>query len=83
VSSNLPPFSVDLTLRNKSKSGGDKSGEYGGDLVVKSLVLPKTTLQILQYEASRCHTRGTSFLFPETEVFVEEFFEPNETVLPH
>jgi hypothetical protein len=30
VSSNLLPFSVDLILGNKEKSGGYKSGEYGG-----------------------------------------------------
>jgi hypothetical protein len=29
------PFSVDLILRNKKKSGGDKSGEYGGDLILE------------------------------------------------
>jgi hypothetical protein len=43
----------------------------------------KNALLILQCEVSRCHARGTSFLFPETEVFVDEFFEPNETILPY
>jgi hypothetical protein len=32
---------------------------------------------------SHCHARGTSFLFPETEVLLDEFFEPKETILPH
>jgi hypothetical protein len=32
-------------------------------------------------EVSRCHARGTSFLFSETEVLLDEFFEPNETIL--
>jgi hypothetical protein len=35
------PFSGDLILGNKKKSGGDKSGGYGGDLILESLVLPK------------------------------------------
>jgi hypothetical protein len=63
------------------KSGGDKSGEYwgGGDLILESIVLPKTALFILQCEVSRCHARGTGFLFPETEVLLHELFEPNET----
>jgi hypothetical protein len=30
VPSNLHPFSVDSILGHKKKSGGDKSGEYGG-----------------------------------------------------
>jgi hypothetical protein len=30
VSSNLLLFSVDLILGDKEKSGGDKSGKYGG-----------------------------------------------------
>jgi hypothetical protein len=34
VSSNLLPFSVDLILGNKKNSGGDISGEYGGDLIL-------------------------------------------------
>jgi hypothetical protein len=74
---------VDLIFENKNKSGGDKSVEYGGDLIVETLFVPKIALLIVQYEVSRCHTRGTSFLFPETEVLLEEFFEPKETVLPH
>jgi hypothetical protein len=83
VSSNRVPFSVDLIWRNKKKSGRDKSGEYGGDLILESFVLPKTVLLILQCEVSNCHARGSSFLFPETEVLLDEFFEPNETVLQH
>jgi hypothetical protein len=82
VSSDLP-FSVDLILGNRKKSGGNKSGEYGGgDLILESLVLPKRALLILQCEVSRCHARGTSFHFPETEVLLDEFFEPNDTILP-
>jgi hypothetical protein len=41
VSSDLLPFSVDLILWNKKKSGGDKSEEYwgeGGNLILKSLI---------------------------------------------
>jgi hypothetical protein len=59
---------VDLIFGNKKKSGGDKSGEYGGYLIVEPLVLPKAALVILRCEVSRCHARGTSVLFPETEV---------------
>jgi hypothetical protein len=66
-------------LGNKKKSGGDKSGEYGGDFILELLVLPKIALLILQCEVSCCHAKGTSFLFPETEVFLDEFFEPNES----
>jgi hypothetical protein len=32
MSSNLLPSSVDLILRNKKKSGEDKSAEYGGGI---------------------------------------------------
>jgi hypothetical protein len=61
VSSNLLAFSVDIILGNKKKSGGDKSGEYvGGDLILESLVLPKTALSMLYCEVSRCHARRTS-----------------------
>jgi hypothetical protein len=43
VSSNLLPFSADLILRNKKKSGENKSGEYGPggggvDLILESIV---------------------------------------------
>jgi hypothetical protein len=64
MSSNLVPFSVDLILGNKKKSGGDKSGKYGGggDLIMESLVLAKTVLLILQFEVLHCHARGASFL---------------------
>jgi hypothetical protein len=55
----------------------------GGDLIMRSLVLPKTALFIPQCEVSHCHARGTSFLFPETEVLLNEFFEPNETIFPN
>jgi hypothetical protein len=41
VSSNLFPFTVDLVLGNKKKSGGDRSGEYGCDFILESLILPK------------------------------------------
>jgi hypothetical protein len=83
VSSNLLLFSVDLILGDKKKSGGDKLGEYGGDLIVESLVLPETALLILHCEVSCCHARETSFIFPKTEVLLDEFFEPIETILPH
>jgi hypothetical protein len=52
-----------------------------GELILES-VLPKTALLIQQCEISRYHARETSFLFPETEVLLHEFIEPNETVLP-
>jgi hypothetical protein len=42
----------------------------------------KTALFILQSEVSSCHVRGTNFLFPETEVLLDEFFERNEPILP-
>jgi hypothetical protein len=64
VSSNLLPFSVDLILGNKKKSGGDKSREYWGYLILESLVLPKTALLLLQCEVSRYHASESSFLFP-------------------
>jgi hypothetical protein len=73
---------VDLILGNKKKSGGDKSGKYRGELILESLVMPETALLILQCEVSR-HARGTSFPFPETEVLLNKFFEPNETIHPH
>jgi hypothetical protein len=53
---------------------------WGDDLILESLVLPKTTLLILQSEVSSFHLRATSFLFPETEVFLDEFFETNKTI---
>jgi hypothetical protein len=55
----------------------------GGNLIVEPSVLPKTPLLILQCQVSRCHSRGTSFLFPETEVLLGKFFKPNETIVPH
>jgi hypothetical protein len=55
----------------------------GDDLILESLILAKTALLILQSEVSHCHARGTSFLFPETEVLLDKFFKPNETILPH
>jgi hypothetical protein len=73
---------VDLILGNKKKSGGDNSGEDGGDLILKSLVFRKTALLILQCEVSHRHARGTSFLFPDTEVLLNKFFESYETILP-
>jgi hypothetical protein len=69
-------------LGNKKKSGEDKSGEYGDDLILKFFVLPKTALLILQFEGSQCHVGGTNVLFPETVALLGEFFEPNETILP-
>jgi hypothetical protein len=36
---------------------------------------------MLQCEVSPYYAKGTSFLFPETEVLLDELFEPNETVL--
>jgi hypothetical protein len=82
VFSNILPFRVDLILGNKNKSGGNKSGEYVRDLILESLVLSKTVLliPIPQCEVSRCHARGTIFLFPEIEILLVEFFEPNKTI---
>jgi hypothetical protein len=80
LSSNLLSFSVDFILGIKKKSGGDKSEEYESDLILESLVLPKTALLILQ--VSCCHARGTSSLFPEPEVLLNKFFESNEKILP-
>jgi hypothetical protein len=54
----------------------------GGVGIMESFVLPKSALLMLQCEVSRCHARGTSFLFPETEVLLDEFFELNGTILP-
>jgi hypothetical protein len=53
------------------------------DLILESHGLSKTALLILQCKTSRCHARGTSFLFPETEVLLDEFFELNENIPPH
>jgi hypothetical protein len=61
---------------------GINQENMGSDLILEFIVLPKTALLILQCEVSHCHARGTSFLFPETEVLLDEFFEPNETILP-
>jgi hypothetical protein len=83
VSSNLLLFNVNLISGNKKKSGGDKSGEYGGDVILESLVLPRTAVLMLQCEVSRRHIRAVDFLFPKTEFLLDEFFEPNETILPH
>jgi hypothetical protein len=44
--------------------------------------LPKTALRVVHCEVSRCNARGSSFLFPVTEVLLDEIFEPNETILP-
>jgi hypothetical protein len=74
------PFKVDFG--NKKMSGGDTSGEYGGDLILESLLLPKTAILVLQYEVSRCRAKGTSSLDPETEILLDELFEPNEIILP-
>jgi hypothetical protein len=64
---------------NQENIGGGR----GGDLIMESPVLPKTALLILQCEVSCCHARGTSFLFPETEVLFDELFEQNETIVPY
>jgi hypothetical protein len=74
---------VDLILRNKKILVLINQENMGSDLILDFIVLPKTVLLILQCEVSRCHARRTSFLFPETEVILDEFFEPNETILPH
>jgi hypothetical protein len=74
---------MDLILGNKKRSDGVNSGEHGGDLFVEYLVLPKIALLVLQCESSRYHARGARFLFSETEVLLDEFFEPNGTILPH
>jgi hypothetical protein len=42
----------------------------------------ETSVLILQCDISCCHARGTTF-FPETDVLLDEFFEPNETILLH
>jgi hypothetical protein len=81
VSSNFLPFSVGLILGNKKKSRWDKSGEYGNDLILES-VLPTTALLIMQCEVSRRLATGTSFLLPKTEILLDEFVEANETILP-
>jgi hypothetical protein len=73
-------LSVDLILGNKKNSGGTKSGEHGGWFNSGITFLPKTASLILQCEVSHYHARGTSFLFPETEVLLNQFFEPNETI---
>jgi hypothetical protein len=41
VSSNQRPFSVNLILGNKKKSGGNKSGENEGDVILESLFCQK------------------------------------------
>jgi hypothetical protein len=82
VSSNLR-FSVDFILENRKKSGGDKSGEYWGWFNYGISCFAKiTALLTLQCEVSPCYARGTSFVFPETEVLLDDFLEPNEAVLP-
>jgi hypothetical protein len=48
VSSNPFHFSVDLILWNKKKPDEDKSGEYGGDLILVSFVSTKAASLILQ-----------------------------------
>jgi hypothetical protein len=52
-------------------------------LILESLVLPKTILLILQFEVLFYPARGTSSLYPETEVLLDEIFEPNETKFQH
>jgi hypothetical protein len=48
-------------------------GDY---LLLESLALIKAALLVLHCEVS-CYARGTSFLFPETGVLLDEFFESN------
>jgi hypothetical protein len=83
MSSNPLPFSMDLILGSKKSLVGinQENIKGGGDLILESLVSPKTALLILQCEVSRCDARGTSFLFHETEVLLHEFFEPNKKIL--
>jgi hypothetical protein len=83
VSSNLLPFSRDLILGNKNSLARISQENMGSDLILESLVLTKTTLLILQFEVSHYYARGTSFLFLETEVLLDEFFEPNKKILPY
>jgi hypothetical protein len=47
MTSNFLPFSLDLILANKKKSGVDKSRESGSGLILKSLVSPKTALLLV------------------------------------
>jgi hypothetical protein len=76
VSSNLLPFIVDLISGNKKKPGGDKSGEYGGCFNFGISYFAKNCF----IDTAVWNARGTSFLFPETGVLLDEFFEPNKTV---
>jgi hypothetical protein len=62
---------------------GINQENMGRDLILESLALPKTALLILQCEVLHCHSRGSSFLVPETNILLDEFFEPNKTILPH
>jgi hypothetical protein len=55
---------MNLSLGNKKKSVGYKSGEnIGVDLIVECLVLPRTALLIQQYEVLCCPERGTASYF--------------------
>lgn len=58
------------------------TGEYGGNLILESLILTKIAYGdcSVRYHS---HARGTSFLFPKAEVLLGKFFEPNKTLLPH
>jgi hypothetical protein len=82
VSSNILPFSAGLILVIRESLLDTNQESMEGDLILESLVLPKkTALLLMKYDFSRCHARGTSFLFPDTEVLLDEFFKPNETIL--
>jgi hypothetical protein len=84
VSSNHLSFREDLILGNKKSLVGLNQENMRGRGWFNSGIrcLAKTALLILQCAVSRCHARETSFIFPETEVILDEFFEPNQTILP-
>jgi hypothetical protein len=84
VFSSLVPFSVDLILGNKNRLVRINQKNMGVIQFWNLLFCPKEiAVLILQCEASRCYARGTSSFFPETDVLLHEFFQPNETVLAH
>jgi hypothetical protein len=74
---------VILGIRKSLVGINQKNMGRRGHLILESLVLPQSALLVLQRKVLLCHARGTSFLLPKTEVSINEFFEPNETVIPH
>jgi hypothetical protein len=58
---------------NQQNTGGER-------LILEFLVLPEITLLILQCEVLRCQAKRSIFLVPETGVYLEEFFELNDTI---